>query len=312
LSDSDQLSASVALLGAALAIIIRLRFRDQLTRDTSRLTYQLNHPNGLTIEQVANFLRALSRLRPERGWLFGRDSIAFELVGLPDQIQYRLRLPEHQADALLRQLRAVAPGIRPELLQHSSLPEPKWMRRIHLTTANRPLRTEDAEAFAASLLSSLQPIGPEEVVLYQLVVYPVRKPQEAADSNLTIREFRAEGDAKRIYRDSYGSQHMLRPDALIRLTSGDMQLSWFVEIDRATESPRRIADKCRRYRAYELADLEYRRYGVFPGVVFIVPDEHRARVIQQVIASQPPEARGLFWVAIKTDAIRTLTHPNVT
>lgn len=177
MGDGTRLAASIALLGAAFAFIIRLRFRDQLARDTTRLTYQLNHPNGLTIKQVANFLPALSRLRPERGWLFGRDSIVFELVGMPDQVQYRLRLPEYQADALLRQLRAVAPGIRPELLEHPSLPEPKWMRRIHLTTASRPLRTEDAEAFAASMLSSLQPIGREEVLLYQLVVYPVRQPE---------------------------------------------------------------------------------------------------------------------------------------
>jgi len=135
---------------------------------------------------------------------------------------------------------------------------------------------------------------------------------EAADGNLTIREFRVEGDARRMYRDSYGAEHMLRPDALVRLTSGDMQLSWFAEMDRATESPRRIADKCRRYRAYELTDLEYRQHGVFPGVVFIVPNEVRSRVIRRVIAAQPPEARGLFWVTTKTDAIKALTHPNLT
>jgi len=135
---------------------------------------------------------------------------------------------------------------------------------------------------------------------------------EAADGNLTIREFQVEGDAKRIYRDSYGAEHLLRPDALVRLTSGDMQLSWFVEMDRATESPRRIADKCRRYRAYELTDLEYRQHGVFPGVVFIVPDEARARVIRRVITTQPSEARGLFWVTTKADAIKALTHPNPT
>lgn len=177
MSDSDQLSVSVALLGAALAFIIRLRYRDQLTRDTTRLTYQLNHPDGLTIEQVESFLRALSRLRPERGWLYGRDSIVFELVGLPGRIQYRLRLPEHQADALLRQLRALAPGVRPELVEQPALPAPQWVRRIHLTTTRRMLRTEAPEAFAASLLSSLQPIGPGETLLYQLVVYPVRTPR---------------------------------------------------------------------------------------------------------------------------------------
>ncbi|KJS57061.1 hypothetical protein VM98_03090 [Streptomyces rubellomurinus subsp. indigoferus] len=177
MSDRALLASSVALLGAAIAFIFRLRYSDQLARDTSRLTYQLHHPRGLTIQQVADFLHALSRLRPERAWLFGRDSVVFELVGQPDRIEYRLRLPEHQADALLRQLRAIAPGIRTELVEQPVLPRPNWLRRIHLTTALRPLRTEAPAAFAASLLSSLQPIGPAETLLYQLVVYPVRTPR---------------------------------------------------------------------------------------------------------------------------------------
>lgn len=134
---------------------------------------------------------------------------------------------------------------------------------------------------------------------------------EARSGNLTLREFQVEADALRSYRDGYGRPQVLRPDALVRLTAGDMVLSWFVEIDRATESPRRIIDKCRRYRAYELTDLEYRQHGVFPGVVFIVPDERRASVIRRVAASQPPEARGLFWVTTKADVIQALTHPNI-
>ncbi|MEV0538099.1 type IV secretion system DNA-binding domain-containing protein [Kitasatospora sp. NPDC050463] len=177
MSDRALLASSVVLLGAAIAFIIRLRYSDQLARDTHRLTYQLHHPRDLTIQQVADFLHALSRLRPQRAWLFGRDSVVFELVGRPDRIEYRLRLPEHQADALLRQLRAVAPGIRAELVRQPVLPQPQWLRRIHLTTALRSLRTEAPAAFAASLISSLQPIGPEETLLYQLAVYPVRTPR---------------------------------------------------------------------------------------------------------------------------------------
>lgn len=129
--------------------------------------------------------------------------------------------------------------------------------------------------------------------------------------DLTIREFQAEGDAQRHYRDSYGRKQVLRPDALVRLAVGDRLLSWFVEVDRDTESPRRIADKCRRYRAYELTDLEYRQYGVFPGVVFVVPTEHRAQAIRQVIAAQPADARGLFWVAVKDEAVQTLIRPKI-
>lgn len=140
----------------------------------------------------------------------------------------------------------------------------------------------------------------------------VRLVASARAGDLRLREFRAEGDAKRSYRDSYGRLQILRPDACVRLATGDMLLSWFVEIDRATESPRRIAAKCHAYRAYELSRQEQRHHPVFPGVLFIVPDEARARVIRRVIAGQPSDARGLFWVATKAEAIKALTHPNLT
>ncbi|MEV0534726.1 replication-relaxation family protein [Kitasatospora sp. NPDC050463] len=104
---------------------------------------------------------------------------------------------------------------------------------------------------------------------------------------------------------------VLRPDAFVRLATGDTLLSWFIEVDRATESPRQLAAKCRRYRAYELTDLEYRQHGVSPGVVFVVPTEHRADRIRRVIASQPLDARGLFWVATKAEAVQTLIRPKI-
>lgn len=90
MSHSIQLAASVALLGAAFAFIFRLRFRDQLVRDTTRMTYQLEFPRDLTLEQVTAFVRALGRLRPSRGWLFGRDSVVFEGVGRAGRIEHRL------------------------------------------------------------------------------------------------------------------------------------------------------------------------------------------------------------------------------
>lgn len=176
MSDSYQLAASAALLCATVAIILYLRYRDQLTRDHNRLTYQLGFPRDLTIQQVTDFLRVLTRLRPSRGWLFGRDSAVFEGVGTAGQIEHRLRLPEHEADALLRQLRGITPGIRTTLIDVPALPRVSWLRRIHLTTALRPLRTDAAEMFAAALLSTLQPLASDETLIYQLVVFPVRTP----------------------------------------------------------------------------------------------------------------------------------------
>ncbi|MEV4560642.1 hypothetical protein AB0K51_27105 [Kitasatospora sp. NPDC049285] len=188
MSDTTSLVASAALFSATTAFILILRLRDQQARDAGRLTYRLEFPRDLSIQQVTAFLHALTRLRPERGWLFGRDSAVFETVGLVGRIEYRLRLPEHQADVLLRQLRGIVSGLRTTELVAPALPEARWLRRIHLTTTARPLRTDAAEVFATSLLSTFQPIGRGETLLYQLVVAPVRTPAKP------LAHHRAEGE----------------------------------------------------------------------------------------------------------------------
>ncbi|PKV88177.1 type IV secretory system conjugative DNA transfer family protein [Streptomyces sp. TLI_146] len=177
MSDTTTLVASAALFSATIAIILILRFRDQLTRDAARVTYRLGFPRDLTIGQVTAFLHALTRLRPARGWLFGRDSVVFESVGWPGRIEHRLRLPKHQADVLLRQLRGIVPNLRTTPIENPALPTAGWLRRIRLTTTARPLRTDQPEGFAVALLSTLQPLARDELLLYQLVVYPVRTPQ---------------------------------------------------------------------------------------------------------------------------------------
>jgi hypothetical protein len=177
MSDTTRLVASAALFSATIAIILILRFRDQLTRDSARVTYRLGFPRDLTIGQVTAFLHALTRLRPSRGWLFGRDSVVFESVGRPGRIEHRLRLPKHQADVLLRQLRGIVPNLRTTLIDNPALPPAQWLRRIRLTTTARPLRTDAPEAFTTGVLSALQPLARDETLVYQLVVYPVRTPQ---------------------------------------------------------------------------------------------------------------------------------------
>ncbi|OEJ61071.1 hypothetical protein BGM19_26725 [Streptomyces agglomeratus] len=177
MGDTSLLVASTALTSATIGIIFYLRSRDQLARDTGRRTYRLDFPRDLSLQQVTAFVRVLTRLRPSPGWLFGRDSVVFEWVGQPGQIECRLRLPEHQADVLLRQLRAVVPNVRATPMTSSALPRATWLRRLRLTTTARPLRTDAADGFAGALLSTLQPLGRDETLLYQLVVFPVRTPR---------------------------------------------------------------------------------------------------------------------------------------
>lgn len=136
----------------------------------------------------------------------------------------------------------------------------------------------------------------------------VRLREQAYVGGAQLRLYQAEPDCWRRHHGPAGEQLTLKPDALLRLVVGDLELSWFVEIDLATESPRRIAAKCMAYRTYEWSGSEQQRYGVFPGVLFVVPDEARARSIQHVFDQQPTDAQELFMVATSAEALTALNR----
>jgi len=46
--------------------------------------------------------------------------------------------------------------------------------------------------------------------------------------------------------------------------------------------------------------------GIFPRVLWLVPDQHRQGQMASVISRQPPYARPLFEVALFTDAVARL------
>lgn len=88
----------------------------------------------------------------------------------------------------------------------------------------------------------------------------------------------------------------LTPDAYAEVGYRErgVRLWAWLEVDRGTEHGATIKEKCVRYwRAYKQWDGE-----VFPSVLFVVPDEQRARQIEQVIAGGPDEAQTLFHVGL--------------
>jgi len=68
----------------------------------------------------------------------------------------------------------------------------------------------------------------------------------------------------------------LKPDLYAVTASGDYEDHWFCEIDRATESMPTLLKKCVQYEAYRRTGAEQDRLGVFPLVVWVVPDDAQA------------------------------------
>ncbi|MEX5710151.1 replication-relaxation family protein [Parafrankia sp. FMc6] len=90
-----------------------------------------------------------------------------------------------------------------------------------------------------------------------------------------------------------GAGGMLKPDASAAVVNGDVEDSWFVEVDRATESLPTLREKLRRY-------VDFARTGqlgpdeVTPRVLLTVPHERRMRDVRNLMARLPPLADQLI------------------
>jgi len=70
-------------------------------------------------------------------------------------------------------------------------------------------------------------------------------------------------------------QRSLKPDLYAVTSVGDYEDYWFFEVDLATESPLRVVAKCMQYQEYYYSGVEQRMTGVFPRVVWVVPNSKR-------------------------------------
>jgi hypothetical protein len=85
-------------------------------------------------------------------------------------------------------------------------------------------------------------------------------------------------------------------------TASGKRFMWYLEIDRGTEWSTRLGQKMRPYvTAYHAGPVDQ----AFPRVLFIVPDELRARLVKDVARRQQEPA--LFTVCTFEDATDLLT-----
>ncbi len=120
--------------------------------------------------------------------------------------------------------------------------------------------------------------------------------------------FEPEPECWRPYMMGFGAQAVLKPDAFFKLAIGEYEFSWFVEQDMATESLATVNAKALRYHAYFRTGTEQAERGVFPRVLWIVPDAARAEAVREALAQLPAEAHRLFAVTTTAEALALLTR----
>jgi hypothetical protein len=111
---------------------------------------------------------------------------------------------------------------------------------------------------------------------------------------LRVATFDAEPDCYRQCRELAGGY--LKPDAFLVIRATEYEDSFFLEVDCATESPRAIQRKLDAYTTYFRSGREQKAHGIFPLVLFVVPDDSRATQLQALIDTQPAPVQQLFSV----------------
>lgn len=137
------------------------------------------------------------------------------------------------------------------------------------------------------------------LALSDLYVALNERQRERPDTELL--SFAAEPAAWRHFTGAGGELVILKPDAAVQIGLGDLILSAFIEIDLGTETLPTIRRKCERYIAYWRSGVEQHHHGVFPLVVWLVPDERRKANVRRVLDQLSPDAVGLFTVALLED-----------
>lgn len=131
----------------------------------------------------------------------------------------------------------------------------------------------------------------------------MRLVEASRSGRIELLEFTTEPRCWRSFPGRGGGRAVLKPDAFVRIASGDYEDAWAIEVDLGTESPTTITNKLDVYRAYWSSGIEQANRGVFPRVIWTVPDQRRAEVITDRCGRQPAEAWSLFMVTLFEGAV---------
>lgn len=185
---------------------------------------------------------------------------------------------------------------------HSSV----WM----LTSTGRRLRNLEAGRGA---IGRIREPGERFVAHYLAIADAHLALLEAARKSLVLLDtVQIEPEAWRSYLGLSGEPLTLKPDLsavtvpLTNGTPGEFEDHWFIEIDRGTESIPTLLGQCRQYEVYRASGTEQQHGGVFPVVLWVVPDHRRAGNLTGAIARTNGLDPNLYRITTPDEFIATV------
>jgi hypothetical protein len=113
---------------------------------------------------------------------------------------------------------------------------------------------------------------------------------------LEVTSIETEPSCWRSFAGPHGTLEWLKPDLFAITVSGEYEDHWYVEADLATEHPTVVIRKAKLYQRYAATGTHQEHHGLFPAVVWVVPDAARQRALQAALASDKAVQPGLFHV----------------
>ena len=105
-----------------------------------------------------------------------------------------------------------------------------------------------------------------------------------------------------------GARLVLKPDLFIRVGVGALEDRWFVEVDRATETSGTLVEKARRYLVHYRSGSEQRTGGVYPRVLWTVPDERRQEQVREAFVRLPEGLRRLMAIWLFDEVVDRISE----
>lgn len=130
--------------------------------------------------------------------------------------------------------------------------------------------------------------------------------ERALAANYDVLGIEVEPDCWRTFTAPGGEPITLKPDLFIVTADADTETHSFVEVDQGTEHLPALLRKCRIYQRYYQTGSEQARGGLFPAVVWIIPDSLRAQKLQTAITTDTHLETDLFWIITPEQTLATL------
>jgi hypothetical protein len=192
-----------------------------------------------------------------------------------------------------------------------------------VTTLSR--RVGGVRAGSAGLVYSLDTAGQRVLRLLDEEELPVRRPW--TPGNLFLAHALAVAELYVGLREAERAGHLelstflaepaswqrtaslgtLKPDAYTLVAYGDVEDTWWIEVDRATESPATLRRKLSLYLLAATAGVTG-PHDVLPRVLVTVPDEQRLEGVREILGDLGQTAQRLISVTLHNQAVEYLAE----